>query len=95
MFTVRKGGNRAGASLAGSRRVVALPAVSSATGVGRLVLDLAPDTAWGARTQTLSVPGSTTGSALSTITGSAVDARPNYTADTGSPDGQPSAAVIG
>jgi hypothetical protein len=95
MFTDRKGGNRAGASLTGSRRVVALPPSARQPGVGRLVLDLAPDTAWGARTQTLSVPGSTTGSALSTIVGSAVDARPNFTADTRWPVGQPSEAAIG
>ncbi|MEZ0091390.1 choice-of-anchor D domain-containing protein [Streptacidiphilus sp. EB129] len=39
--------------------------------VGRLVLRLPPSTAWGARTETLSVLGSTDGSTFSTILGSA------------------------
>jgi hypothetical protein len=38
--------------------------------VARVVLKLPPDPAWGARTQTLSVSGSTDGSAYSTIVGS-------------------------
>jgi parallel beta-helix repeat protein len=38
---------------------------------GRIVLDLPPSTAWGARTQTLSVQGSTDGSTFATIVGSA------------------------
>jgi hypothetical protein len=37
----------------------------------RIVLDLPPSTAWGARTQTLSVQGSTDGSTFATIVGSA------------------------
>jgi hypothetical protein len=40
-------------------------------GVGKVVLKLPPSTAWGARTQTLSVQGSTDGSNFSTIVGSA------------------------
>ncbi|MEY9962720.1 hypothetical protein ABIA33_000746 [Streptacidiphilus sp. MAP12-16] len=39
--------------------------------VGKVVLKLPPSTAWGARTQTLSVLGSTDGSNFSTIVGSA------------------------
>jgi len=39
--------------------------------VGKLVLKLPPSTAWGARTETLSVLGSTDGSTFSTIVGSA------------------------
>jgi hypothetical protein len=38
--------------------------------VGRLVLDLPPSTAWAARTQTLSVLGSTDDSSFSTLVGS-------------------------
>ncbi|WP_249227779.1 discoidin domain-containing protein [Kutzneria sp. CA-103260] len=40
-------------------------------GVGKVVLKLPPSTAWGARTQTLSVQGSTDGSNFTTIVGSA------------------------
>ena len=40
-------------------------------GVGKVVLKLPPSTAWGARTQTLSVLGSTDGTTFSTIVGSA------------------------
>ena len=40
-------------------------------GVGKLVLKLPPSTAWGARTETLSVLGSTDGSNFATIVGSA------------------------
>ncbi len=39
--------------------------------IGKIVLKLPPSTAWGARTQTLSVLGSTDGSNFSTIVGSA------------------------
>lgn len=39
--------------------------------VGKVILKLPPSTAWGARTQTLSVLGSTDGSSFSTIAGSA------------------------
>ncbi|AHH97105.1 discoidin domain-containing protein [Kutzneria albida] len=39
--------------------------------VGRMVLRLPPSSAWGARTQTLSVSGSTDGSSFSTVLGSA------------------------
>jgi hypothetical protein len=39
--------------------------------IGKVVLKLPPSTAWGARTQTLSVLGSTDGSTFSTIVGSA------------------------
>jgi chitodextrinase len=45
--------------------------LGAATSVSRLVLKLPPATAWGARTQTLSVLGSTDGSTFSTIAGSA------------------------
>jgi chitodextrinase len=45
--------------------------LGAATSVSRLVLKLPPATAWGARTQTLSVLGSTDGSTFSTIVGSA------------------------
>ena len=41
------------------------------TDVGRIVLRLPPSTAWGARTQTLSVAGSTDGSTFITIVASA------------------------
>ncbi|MEV6740628.1 discoidin domain-containing protein [Streptomyces sp. NPDC051104] len=40
-------------------------------GIGKVVLKLPPSTAWGARTQTLSLQGSTDGSTFSTIVGSA------------------------
>ncbi len=39
--------------------------------IGKVVLHLPPSTAWGARTQTLSVLGSTDGSSFSTLVGSA------------------------
>ena len=39
--------------------------------VGRVVLKLPPSSAWGTRTQTLSVQGSTTGSSFSTLSASA------------------------
>ena len=41
------------------------------TGVGRIVIRLPPSTAWGARTQTLSVTGSDNGSTYTTIVASA------------------------
>jgi hypothetical protein len=44
--------------------------LGSTAGVGRLVLDLPPSSAWGTRTQTLSVSGSTDGSSFGTIVGS-------------------------
>ncbi len=50
--------------------------LGSAQAVGRLVMKLPPSSAWGARTQTLSVLGSTDGSSYSTIVGST-----NYTFD--------------
>ncbi|HVV25189.1 MAG TPA: discoidin domain-containing protein [Pseudonocardiaceae bacterium] len=40
-------------------------------GIGKLVLKLPPSTAWGTRTETLSVLGSTDGSSFSTLVGSA------------------------
>lgn len=45
--------------------------LGSATSVSRLVLKLPPSSAWGTRTQTLSVLGSTDGSSFSTLVGSA------------------------
>jgi beta-glucosidase len=45
--------------------------LGSATTVGRLVVTLPPSTAWAARTQTLSVLGSTDGSTFTTLVGSA------------------------
>jgi hypothetical protein len=45
--------------------------LGSAQSVSRVVLQLPPSTAWGARTQTLSVLGSTDGSNFTTIVGSA------------------------
>ncbi len=45
--------------------------LGSAQAVGELVLDLPPSSSWGARTQTLSVSGSTDGSNYSTLVGSA------------------------
>ena len=45
--------------------------LGAATPVGRLVLKLPPSTAWGARTQTLTVQGGTDGSAFGTLAGSA------------------------
>ncbi|MGH6656833.1 MAG: choice-of-anchor D domain-containing protein, partial [Actinocrinis sp.] len=50
--------------------------LGSAQSVSKVVLQLPPSTAWGARTQTLSLLGSTDGSNFSTIVGSA-----NYTFD--------------
>ena len=50
--------------------------LGSAQSVGRIVISLPPSTAWGARTQTLSVLGSTDGSTFATVVGSA-----NYTFD--------------
>ncbi|WP_163504911.1 discoidin domain-containing protein [Fodinicola acaciae] len=44
--------------------------LGSATNVGRIVLKLPPSTAWGTRTQTLSVTGSTDGSNFSSVVGS-------------------------
>jgi hypothetical protein len=45
--------------------------LGSAASAGRIVLNLPPSSAWGARTQTLSVLGSTDGSNFTTIVGSA------------------------
>ncbi len=45
--------------------------LGSAKTIGRIVLDLPPSSAWATRTETLSVLGSTDGSAFSTIVGSA------------------------
>ncbi|MBS2961994.1 choice-of-anchor D domain-containing protein [Actinocrinis puniceicyclus] len=45
--------------------------LGSTKSVGRIVLDLPPSSAWGTRTQTLSVLGSTDGSTFNTIVGSA------------------------
>jgi beta-glucosidase len=45
--------------------------LGAATTVGRVVLTLPPSTSWGARTQTLSVQGSTDGSTFTTLAGSA------------------------
>ena len=45
--------------------------LGSAVATKRIVLDLPPSTAWGARTQTLSVLGSTDGANFSTVVGSA------------------------
>ncbi|MCW2641136.1 MAG: cell surface-attached carbohydrate-binding protein, partial [Dactylosporangium sp.] len=45
--------------------------LGAATALSRIVLKLPPSSAWGARTQTLSVLGSATGSSFSTIVGSA------------------------
>ena len=50
--------------------------LGAATSIGKIALTLPPSTAWGARTQTLSVLGSTDGSTFGTIVGSA-----NYTFD--------------
>ena len=50
--------------------------LGSAQSVGRVVLKLPPATAWAARTQTLSVSGSTDGNTFTTLAGSA-----NYTFD--------------
>lgn len=45
--------------------------LGAATGISKIVLDLPPSSSWGARTQTLSVLGSTDGSTFSTIVASA------------------------
>ena len=45
--------------------------LGAATTVGRLVLKLPPATAWAARTQTLTLQGSTDGSSFATVAGSA------------------------
>jgi hypothetical protein len=45
--------------------------LGSAHSIGRIVLNLPPSSAWGTRTQTLSVLGSTDGSTFTTIVGSA------------------------
>ena len=45
--------------------------LGSAKSIGKVMLDLPPSTSWGARTQTLSVQGSTDGSTFSTIVPSA------------------------
>jgi hypothetical protein len=45
--------------------------LGSVRGFSRVVIDLPPSTSWGTRTQTLSVLGSTDGSAFTTIAGSA------------------------
>ncbi len=45
--------------------------LGAATSVSRIVLKLPPPSAWAARTQTLSVQGSTNGSTFSTVVGSA------------------------
>jgi hypothetical protein len=50
--------------------------LGSSTSVSKIVLTLPPSQSWGARTQTLSVLGSTDGSTFTTIVGSA-----NYTFD--------------
>jgi hypothetical protein len=44
--------------------------LGSSASVGRIVLDLPPSTAWGARTQTLTIQGSTDGSNYTTLVGS-------------------------
>ena len=43
--------------------------LGSATTIARLVLKLPPPTAWGARTQTIQVQGSTDGSTFTTVVG--------------------------
>jgi chitodextrinase len=45
--------------------------LGSATSIARIVLKLPPSTAWGARTQTLTVQSSSDGSSLATVVGSA------------------------
>jgi hypothetical protein len=45
--------------------------LGSSTTVGRIVMNLPPSTAWGTRTQTISIQGSTDGSAYTTLAGSA------------------------
>ena len=45
--------------------------LGSATSVGRVVMDLPPSTAWGTRTQTITIQGSTDGSNFTTLAGSA------------------------
>jgi hypothetical protein len=44
--------------------------LGSALSIGRIVMDLPPSTAWGTRTQTLSIAGSTDGASYQTIVGS-------------------------
>jgi F5/8 type C domain len=44
--------------------------LGAAAGVGRVVMDLPPSSAWGARTQTLTIEGSTDGSSFTTLAGS-------------------------
>ncbi|MCW2974785.1 MAG: coagulation factor 5/8 type domain protein [Actinomycetia bacterium] len=51
--------------------------LGSALSIGKVVLKLPPSTAWGARTQTLSVQGSTNGTTFTTLVNSA-----SYTFDT-------------
>lgn len=73
--------------------------LGAATGVSRIVLKLPPSAAWQARTQTLSVTGSTDGSSFDTVVGStgyrfeAANVRYlrlTFTANTGWPAGQAS-----
>jgi hypothetical protein len=45
--------------------------LGSATTVGRIVMDLPPSTAWGTRTQTITIQGSTDGTNYTTLAGSA------------------------
>jgi hypothetical protein len=45
--------------------------LGSATAVGRIVMDLPPSTAWGTRTQTILIQGSTDGTNYTTLAGSA------------------------
>jgi hypothetical protein len=44
--------------------------LGAAAGISRIVMDLPPSSAWGARTQTVQIQGSTDGSAFTTIAGS-------------------------
>jgi len=44
--------------------------LGTATSISRIVMDLPPSAAWGARTQTLQIQGSTSGSAFTTLAGS-------------------------
>jgi hypothetical protein len=48
--------------------------LGSSVGIGRIVMDLPPSTAWGTRTQTITIQGSTDGTNYVTLVGSA-----NYT----------------
>jgi hypothetical protein len=45
--------------------------LGSAVSVGRIVMDLPPSTAWGTRTQTITIQGSTDGTSYTTLAGSA------------------------